>query len=170
MLHYKIIEIELDLVVLDECLIGNTLVATSTGDRSIKSIYNDLIKNKKVFVKSFNHNTESYEFKEACNPLKSSNRDVFEIYTEGLNKICCTPNHKLLTQRGYIQVKDIIIGKDYILLDKPYKQKTKYILNKHQHQIVLGSYLGNGYLNKRSKYNTYRIRLTQGEKQLDYLK
>lgn len=170
MLLHQEIEIDFDLLILDECLTGESMIATSTGDRSIRSIYNDLTKGKEVLVKSFNQTTELYEFKKAINPLKSLNRDVVEIKTEGLNKLRCTPNHKVLTQRGYVQAQDIKIGKDYLLLDSPQNQKTKLILNKDQYQIVLGSYLGDGHLDKRSKFNTYRIKLTQGEKQLNYLR
>lgn len=170
MLLNKEIQIDFDLFILDECLTEDMLVTTSTGDRTIKSIVNSLKRNEEVLVKSFNITDKIYEFKKASNPLISYNREVLEIKTEGLNKIKCTPNHKILTQRGYVEAKDLIIGKDYILLDNPTNQKTKYILNNEQYQVMLGSYLGDGCLQKQSKYNTYRLNFTQGVKQLEYLK
>ena len=170
MLAHKEIEIDYDLLILDECLTEDMLVTTSTGERTIKSIVNSLLRNEKVLVKSFNQNSKEFEFKEASNPLISHNRDVIEIRTEGLNKIKCTPNHKIFTQRGYVKAEDLVIGKDFVLLDNPNNQKTKAILNNEQYQIMLGSYLGDGSLNKRSKYNTYRLKFTQGIKQLNYLK
>ena len=170
MLAHKEIEIDYDLLILDECLTEDMLVTTSTGERTIKSIVNSLLRNEKVLVKSFNQNNKEFEFKEASNPLISHNRDVIEIRTEGLNKIKCTPNHKIFTQRGYVKAEDLVIGKDFVLLDNPNNQKTKAILNNEQYQIMLGSYLGDGSLNKRSKYNTYRLKFTQGIKQLNYLK
>ena len=170
MMLHKEIEIDFDLFILDECLTEDMLVNTATGDRTIKSIVNDLNKNKEVLVKSFNRTNEIYEYKKASNPLISYNREVVEIKTEGLNKLKCTPNHKILTQRGYVKANDLIMGTDYILLDNPNNQKTKCILNNEQYQVMLGSYLGDGCLQKQSIYNTYRLNFTQGIKQLDYLK
>ena len=54
---------------------------------------------------------------------KSNQRDVYEIHTEGLNKLRCTDNHKVLTQRGYVEVKDLIIGQDMLLLTQLMKRK-----------------------------------------------
>ena len=159
-----------DLAILDECLTGDMFVKTNTGNRHIKDICTDLTENKKVFVTSFNQTKEIFETKEAINPLISKDREILEIKTEGLNTLKCTPNHKILTQKGYVQAKDLIINQDYLLLDSPDKSKTKYLLNTTQLQVVLGSYLGDGYLTKQSKLNTYRLKLTQGEKQLNYLK
>ena len=124
MLAHKEIEIDYDLLILDECLTEDMLITTSTGERTIKSIVNSLLRNEKVLVKSFNQNSKEFEFKEASNPLISHNRDVIEIRTEGLNKIKCTPNHKILTQRGYVKAEDLVIGKDFVLLDNPNNQKT----------------------------------------------
>ena len=124
MLAHKEIEIDYDLLILDECLTEDMLITTSTGERTIKSIVNSLLRNEKVLVKSFNQNSKEFEFKEASNPLISHNRDVIEIRTEGLNKIKCTPNHKIFTQRGYVKAEDLVIGKDFVLLDNPNNQKT----------------------------------------------
>ena len=170
MLLHEEITIDYDLLILDECLTANTMIATDTHDRTIKSICNSLIRGEKVMVKSFNERTKEFEFKEAINPLISKNRDVIEIRTEGLNKLQCTPTHKIRTQRGYVCANELKVGEDYLLLDSPEKQKTKYILNKEQYQVMLGSYLGDGSLQKQSKFNTYRLNFTQGVKQLNYLK
>ncbi len=170
LLDQELLEIKYDLAVLDECFTGDTLVATDTHDRSIRSICNSLKKGEEVFVKSFNNTTELFEYKKASNPLISTNRKIVEIKTEGLNKLHCTPNHRILTQRGYIRADKLIPGNDYILLDSPQKQKTKNILNSEQYQVMLGSYLGDGCLQKQSNYNTYRLSFTQSDAQLNYMK
>ena len=158
-------------LMVDECLTGDTYVNTEIGKIKIKRLY-DMYTSGKVLplIKSFNVSTEEYEYKPMTYAHKSSQRDVYEVHTEGLNKLRCTDNHKVLTQRGYVEVKDLIIGQDMLLLDSPEKQKTKLLLNNDQYQICLGSYLGDGHLDKRSNYNTYRLNFTQGNKQKSYFK
>ena len=158
-------------IMVDECLTGNTYVDTEIGKIKIKRLYDMYISGKALpLIKSFNISTEQYEYKPMTYAHKSNQRDIYEIHTEGLNKLRCTDNHKVLTQRGYVEVKDLIIGQDMLLLSNPEKQKTKLLLNNNQYQICLGSYLGDGYLDKRSKFNTYRLSFTQGEKQEEYFK
>lgn len=156
-------------ILVDECLPSDMSVLTDNGWYSIEKLYNDFINNKTLpLVKSYNIVTSEYEYKPIIGALKSDNRDVFEIHTEGLNKIRCTANHKIYTQRGYVTAEDLVIGKDMVILDSPDKQKTKYLLNDDQYQICLGSYLGDGHIDHQSKFYTYRLQFTQGIKQRDY--
>ena len=138
-------------------------------DDKIDRLYQDFMSEKSLpLAKSYNIQTSEYEYKPIIGALKSDNREVFEVHTEGLNKIRCTSNHKIYTQRGYVEVKDLIIGQDMVILDNPDKQKTKYLLNEDQYQICLGSYLGDGHIDKMSNFFTYRLNFTQGIKQKDY--
>ena len=156
-------------ILVDECLPKDMSVLTNNGWYSIDRLYTDYMNNKELpLVKSYNLNTSEYEYKPIIGALKSDNREVFEIHTEGLNKIRCTSNHRIYTQRGYVEVKDLIVGQDMVILDSPNKQKTKYLLNADQYQLCLGSYLGDGCLCKQSKFFTYRLNFTQGIKQQDY--
>lgn len=153
----------------DECLPACMSVLTDNGWYTIDRLYRDFVaKNPLPLVKSYNIESAEYEYKPIIGALKSENRDVFEIHTEGLNKIQCTDNHKIYTQRGYVEAKDLVIGQDMVILDSPDRQKTKYLLNSDQYQICLGSYLGDGHVDKMSKFFTYRLQLTQGIKQQDY--
>lgn len=170
LLHSNIYNVDLDLLILDECLTEDHLIDTSTGNKSIKNICNSLKNNKEVYVKSYNIEKDVYEYKKAKNPLISNNREVLEIKTEGLNVLKCTPNHKILTNRGYIRADELKVGEDILLLDDFNKQKTKYMLNNDQLQVILGGYLGDGGLRQQSKYNTYRINFTQKEEHYAYLK
>lgn len=153
----------------DECLTADMWVLTDNGWYRIDRLYNRFIRGKSLpLAKSYNTQTSMYEYKSIIGALKSDNREVFEVHTEGLNKILCTSNHKIYTQRGYVEVKDLVAGKDMVILDSPDKQKTKYLLNPDQYQICLGSYLGDGHLGRQSKFFTYRLHFTQGIKQKDY--
>lgn len=153
----------------DECLPSYMRVLTENGWYRLDYLHDRFVSGKSVpRVKSYNVQTSEYEYKPIIGALKSENRDVFEVHTEGLNKICCTSNHKIYTQRGYVAVQDLVIGQDMVILDNPNKQKTKYLLNEDQYQICLGSYLGDGCLVKMSDFSTYRLTFTQGVKQKDY--
>lgn len=163
--------INYDVLLLDECITGDHYVKTSKGNIYIKSLYNKFIENKQIpLIKSFNINTKKFEYKKLLNVLKSENRDVYLIKTEGLNKLKGTLNQPILTQRGYVKLNDLKQGIDILYLDENSKQKTKYLLNDDQKQLVIGSFLGDGSLDKRSKYNTYTIKFTHGIKQIEYLK
>jgi hypothetical protein len=162
--------IKVDILGLDECLTGKHTVKTDKGLYRIKRLHEMKVKGEELpQALSYNIEREIYEYKPILSTLVSYDRETLLIKTEGLNKLECTPNHRVLTQRGYIPAGELIIGKDYLLLDNPDNQKAKLILNKDQYQIVLGSYLGDGSLDKRSEFNTYRLRLTHGISQLDYL-
>ncbi|MGL5458929.1 MAG: UvrD-helicase domain-containing protein [Cetobacterium sp.] len=159
-----------DTITLDECLDGDMYVKTDKGALKIRSIHNRMLKGEKFKALSFNHSTEAFEMEDITGSKETLNRDIFEIKTEGLNKLRCTDNHRVLTQFGYVEVKDLIIGKHQLILDNTFNQKTKYKLNDDQLSVFLGSYLGDGHADKRSEFNSYRLKFTQGKAQLDYLK
>jgi len=160
-----------DIIMLDECLPASQYVKTDQGNKSIKKLY-ELHKSGEKLPNALSYNIEKdlFEYKPIVSAMKSENREILEIQTEGLNKLSCTPNHKVLTQRGWVVAQDLVIGKDSMILDNTFNQKTKYKPNDDQLQIIMGSFLGDGSLSKQSKFNTYRLKFTQGEKQFDYFK
>lgn len=158
-------------VLVDECLPKCMSVLTDNGWYPIDRLYADYKAGKSLpLVKSYNIATSEFEYKPIVGALRSEDREVFEIHTEGLNKIQCTSNHKFYTQRGYVEAKDLVVGQDMVILDNPHLQKTKYLLNPDQYQICLGSFLGDGHIASMSKFFTYRLNFTQGVKQQDYFK
>lgn len=162
--------VSIDTLCLDECLTDKHYVRTIEGDWKIKRLVQEYTKGKAVpLIKTFNIDTQEYEYKSMTGALTSHNRETLLIRTEGLNKLHCTPNHPILTQRGYVNAEELVVGQDILYLDTPDNQKTKLLLNEDQYQLVLGSYLGDGHIDKRSNFNTYRLKLVQGEKQKDYL-
>lgn len=109
-------------IFVDECLPGDiyvTCLDDGTEKRiPLKTLYKRYCNNQSLpLAKSFNHATGMYEFKPILNVKKHENRKIYEILTEGLNKIRATDNHKFYTQRGYVEVKDLIIGKDILCLE-----------------------------------------------------
>lgn len=167
--HFK--GTKLDIIIFDECLTEKHSVKTDKGLMFIKRLYTKWLNGEELpNILSYNIEHDIYEYKPMLSAMVSHERETLKIKTEGLNVIECTPNHKILTGRGYVMAGDLIIGEDYLLLDSPDNQKSKYILGEEQYQVVIGSILGDGSINTRSKYRTFRLGLTQGEKQLNYLK
>ena len=81
------------------CLAGDTMISTPTGLRMIKDI--------KVGdeVLTFNEGTQEVEVKKVLNSLMTSpSREVIEIEYNG-RKIVCTPDHRILTKRGYVEAQ-----------------------------------------------------------------
>ena len=166
-----------DVVAVDECLTGDTRVELADGKSStIVVIIRKLNRNEKVVVNSFNIETNTFELKEACNPMVSHNRKTITINGYGMTKINCTPNHKILTSKGWIEAGNL---KEYDLILKSNKesQNTLFMMNKDQEQIVLGSYFGDGCINHQVTVKNssgvnkraFRLALTHGVKQKDYL-
>lgn len=162
--------LEYDVMLVDECVHGDMYVVTEEGDKKIKTLHDKFQRGEYVpRILSYNEKQEIFEYKNMNFSKITHNREILTIKTEGLNKIKVTGNHPILTQRGYVEADQLICGQDYVLLDTPENQKSKLILNDDQTQIVIGSFLGDGAIDKRSQYNTYRVSFTHGEKQKQYL-
>lgn len=162
---------KIDTVLCDECIPEVHFVETEYGKMEFRELKRRIDKEECIKVKTFNEKTEQFEFKNVINIIDKGVKPVYEITTTGLNKIQATDNHPFMTQNGWKQLKDLEVGKDYLYLDKPSNQKTKYIPNDDQLQLILGSALGDGSLQKVSNNDyEFRIKFTQGENQLNYLK
>lgn len=107
----------------DECLPGNSQVLLSDGStRSIKEIYEDDSINE---VMSYNIETNKYEIKRILRKFKTPfNSKFWRVYykdpvTEKVQGASFTDNHKVYTQRGYVQVKDLT-KEDKVKIDFPF--------------------------------------------------
>jgi len=94
-------------IIVDECLDGETLVTTPNGKKEIKS----LKPGDKIY--SFNESTNSPEEDEIVklhkNLLKSRTADMYEIELDDGNVLHITGNHKVLTQRGWVEVEKLTL-------------------------------------------------------------
>lgn len=107
----QIKEHKINMIVADEihkCFDYNSMIVT---DRGIKSI-GDIVENKEnVQVLSYNEKTKSMEYKSIKNWFKNTVNQplmqlTFEINGE-IKTIKCTPDHKFLTDRGWVMAKNI---------------------------------------------------------------
>ncbi len=70
--------------------------------------YQESIQEKSLKVKSFNTETNKIEYKDITEVIDSGVSDtLIQITDNNNNVLICTPNHKIFTQRGFIQAKDL---------------------------------------------------------------
>ena len=161
-----------DLITLDECVSGLSGVKTEVGIVPIRRLYRMQDSNEELpKVKSFNTTTKKFEYQPIIKVFKNGTKQTFKVTTSSKYNLKATARHKLLTQRGYVEVKDLKPYEDYVLSDAISNLRSAKILNEDQLQIVLGSYLGDGYLIQENKQvNCFSLKFTQGKAQLSYLK
>ena len=92
------------------CIAGDTLIDTIDGQMPIKDLVG---KTGKVFC--YSENDKAKTISDFYNVAKTkTNADILEIELEDGRTIKATEDHPMLTQRGWVQLKDLT-DKDYIL-------------------------------------------------------
>jgi len=122
------------LAIYDECFPRNTLVHTSRGPMEIGTLYDmwisynisRSISNKYVRVEkdvdklidalpkilSFNQTTSRFEWGQMTHAWKRHKKELIKVYLM-CGSFICTPEHKILTKKGYKCADELVIG-DYI--------------------------------------------------------
>ncbi len=102
--QYAPVQCRYKVYIIDECLIGDSLVLTTNGwiridDRSILG--------QKVL--SYNENSRKWEWKKVLRWLERGKKPTFTIKTTQ-REISCTGNHLIGTNRGWIKAQDLKPG------------------------------------------------------------
>jgi hypothetical protein len=158
-----------DAIIVDECIPYNQAVMTSEGPIEMGRLYNMWTKKQKMpLALSFNDATQKYEYRRITNFWKKKDReDLLEIKSSRL-KLKATPEHKLLTTKGWKKAKDLAL--DDLLIGNPTTNTQRIgcpALNDTQMDIIIGSFLGDGNLDTISNKRC-RLRINHGIKQKDY--
>jgi hypothetical protein len=158
-------------VAIDECLPYTQAVLTTDGPRNIGHLYNMWAKGDQLpDVASFNHETKEVEYKPITHAWKKTKEEVLEVkYCK--SQLRCTDNHRLLTMRGYVAAKDVQPG-DLLICSHDASVKESYVspvLNDDQHQLLLGSFLGDGAVQILPS-GRYRLKVIHGAAQHGYCK
>lgn len=154
-----------DILFCDECFPYDQYIETENGKCKIGKLYDFFIKNESLpLVKTFNEDKEIFEFKKISNAWSRGKKNIIKI-TCGNKEIKCTPNHKFLTDNGWIEAKNLTIGS--LLKTSPGTKFFIRSLNDDQLQVVLGSFLGDGHLASH-RQNVYRLKEQHGLDQKDY--
>jgi len=91
-----------DWMIFDECFVKGTKILTENGNKNIENIKSG----DKVFT--LNEETKQIEIKKVKRLIKKKRiKNLVKI-----NNILCTENHKIYTQRGWIEAKNIKKGGD----------------------------------------------------------
>lgn len=140
-----------DVLFFDECFPANQKIATTDGKFSFGKLYNLFINKKELpLVKSFNEETQLFEYKKILNVFERGINSLIELDCSG-RKIKCTPNHKFLTENGWEEAQNIKTGtllkscvkhkysnlilNSIMILDK--KKKTYDIEVEDNHNFIL---------------------------------
>ncbi len=111
------------MLVADECLVKDTMIATNNGDKPIQDI------KAGDHVLSFNHRTNRTEYRKVVNTMRNpAPRRLIQVAG-----IVCTPNHPIFTEEdNYVEAQKIsgktvrILRKDFYGLPK--RQKDSALL------------------------------------------
>lgn len=160
---------KIGLTIIDECFPHNQKVLTSNGPINIGKLYYMWKNNDKLpLVKSFNIDKNIFEYKKITYAWKKKRDDLLEIkYFKSNMK--CTPEHKIFTPNGWIKAKDLKVG-DLLIANYDKNIQNDEIakqLNDDQEQILIGSFLGDGSLQKL-KSGRYRLKIKHSIKQRKY--
>ena len=99
-----------------DCLTPDTIILTEKGELTIEHLYHLQDRPK---VLSYNHETNKTEWKriEATREILHTTKRLYQIQTKNGRRITCTADHRIFTNRGYIEAKDLTIG-DTILIQR----------------------------------------------------
>ena len=156
----------------DECFPPDTFIITNNGKKTISDLYKLWLKLKNdnnIEILSFNQESKIFEYKKLTYAWQKMNKKLIKIKCSK-RIIKCTSNHKILTINGYTEAINLKIG-DIIMCKYDSRHTDNIIcpgLNNDQIQLLMGSILGDGSLQKTSK-NRLRLRFIHGEKQKKYL-
>lgn len=95
-------------VVVDECMPGDTRITTPYGYKLLKNLCNGDI------ITSYNRTTGKTENKKVINTFKSKAHDIVDVNLSNGEKITCTGNHPIFTQRGWVDAERLE-NNDYVL-------------------------------------------------------
>lgn len=145
------------------CLKFNQMIETDQGFIKIGEIVS---KKLPVKVKSWNFNTNKFEYKSVINYFTNGTTTDWLLIKSKTNtkfrSLCVTPEHKIATSKGYILAGNLNVGN--ILLTQ------SETLNKYQEQVLLGSILGDASLTKgQSEHSKIHFKETHSIKQKEYL-
>lgn len=105
-----------DIIILDECFDGNTIIKTNKGNIKIKDIVNKKIK---CDVLSFNIKNKKNEWKKIEQYYKiNEKREVLKITLENGKKLIITPEQLIYNGKKYISANKLKINDNILFLSE----------------------------------------------------
>ena len=97
-------------LVVDECLPSDSIVITKNNHTPIGKLVEKFEKGEKFEVWAYDEKKESYGYYPVQQVYRKGIRDLIKLKTETGREIRCTPNHRVLTSKGFeysINAKDL---------------------------------------------------------------
>ncbi len=122
------------------CVTGDTLIYTSQGLISAKTLY---LSQKKPVITSDSRLSKTKKSLNASNVFITGEKEVFKLETKEGYNLKLTENHKVMTQRGWVEAKKLETTDEIHILNRKgcFGKKGSLSLGK-----ILGWYLGDGTL------------------------
>lgn len=148
-------------IVFDECMSYDTKILLADG--SYMKIGEIVNKKLDVEVMSYNEKTGKTEPKKVTGWFKNSPKKFYKVKTtKQKGYLECSDNHRFITPKGEIQLKDLSVG------DEIYRIEPS--ISDEQMGFLVGTLLGDSSISfKDSEQYCPRFTLTQGEAQKDWL-
>lgn len=160
------------------CLSGDTLVEYNRGKRSgtrkikIKDLYlkRGFKKSIDTFIKSFDFKTKTIRLNKVNNVIQSGIKETIKIIFEDNTCLILTPDHRVLTECGWIEASNLKIGgtvisknDNRIKKQKEYKERKVVYIKHHpfaENKIVRG--------HKYKRVRRYRLVYEAHMNKMDY--
>lgn len=110
-----------DVMIVDECFSGDTLIDTLNGKKQIKDI--------KVgdYVYSYNEKNKNIELKKVIKTIPQKITQRLCVVKVGREEIFCTENHLFFTKKGWTKAKDLC-NNDYVMCNTILEKKNEMFL------------------------------------------
>lgn len=100
----------------NKCVSDKTVIRMADGSaKSIREIYNMFKRGEEIYVQSMWSDGEVKPHKVA-NVVSTGMKEVYRLKTENGRTVDLTPEHRLLTTRGYLELQNIIVGEDELIV------------------------------------------------------
>ena len=97
------------------CVTGDTVVITNAGSKTVKELADE---NAQFTVRSHDLETNKVEFNRATAFKTKENAELLQLTTKSGKKIKLTPDHRVYTQRGWIEAGDLQKGDKVLSISK----------------------------------------------------
>jgi hypothetical protein len=149
----------------ERCLPGATKILTEQGQIQINKIVNQKLPVKVASIDKFGNIVykKIIDYQKFDNSKKMITiKYPYKGDTTKTNALCCTEDHKIYTNRGYVEAKDLTLE------DKVYMPLNCY--GEDALSAIYGMLLGDSHIYDDKRINgLLRIVATNGEKQMEYL-
>ncbi len=125
----------------NKCLSKDSVIKTTKGDINVVDLHNDFLKGINHTLYSVNNDNEIIE-QDLSKVFYQGKQKVYELELEDGKKIKVTDNHRLLTKRGYVELKclkegDNIITVDFMMLSSSKANSIKFVGEEDTYDIEM---------------------------------